>query len=313
MTKKWVLPLGIGVAGVVAGTWVYQRYQRDLRAAKERVAQGGRIIETACGAIEYGIAGEGTPVLVLHGAGGGYDQGLFSAGLMFGEGFQLIAPSRFGYLNSPLPEDSSLEAQADAYACLLDALDIDRVIVAAISAGGPSGFHFARRHPERTAKLIAAAAISYTDPSSAEDRERAASINRVVGSDLIYWLAITAARPLLLELFGMSRQAQGALDPTEMALINQVLQNMLPISLRIDGILLDQGREMPKDFPLEEIKAPTLVIHARDDSMIDYSRGQHTAEKIPGAELMTLEDGGHFLVSHSAELRARVMAFVTDP
>jgi pimeloyl-ACP methyl ester carboxylesterase len=296
----------------MVGAWVYQRYQRDLRAARERVTQGGHIIETECGPIEYGIAGEGTPVLAIHGAGGGYDQGLFSAGLMFGEGFQLIAPSRFGYLSSPLPEDSSLEAQADAYACLLDALDIDRVIVAAFSAGGPSGLHFARRHPERTRRLIAASAISYTDSYSVQDREREASINRVVGSDFFYWLAITAARPFLLELFGMSRQIQAALDPTERALLDQVLGTMLPISWRIDGIMLDQGREMPKEFPLKEIKAPTLVIHARDDSLIDYSRGQHTAQRIPGAELMTLEDGGHFLVGHSAELRTRVMAFVME-
>jgi len=152
-----------------------------MRAASERVAKGGHIIETECGLIEYGNAGNGPPVLVIHGAGGGYDQGLLIGSQMFGADLTLIAASRFGYLNSPIPEDSSLEAQADAYACLLDALDIDRVIVVAFSAGGPSGLHFARRYPERTATLIMRSAISYIDPSKAEDREREASINRVIG------------------------------------------------------------------------------------------------------------------------------------
>ncbi|MGD9146152.1 MAG: alpha/beta fold hydrolase, partial [Anaerolineae bacterium] len=140
MSRKWYIPAGIGVAGVLAGAWVYQRYRQDLQAAGERVAKGGHVVETACGPIEYGSAGNGPSVLVCHGAGGGYDQGLLIGSLMSGDDFQVIAPSRFGYLDSPIPEDSSLEAQADAYACLLDALEIDRVIVVAFSAGGPSAF-----------------------------------------------------------------------------------------------------------------------------------------------------------------------------
>jgi pimeloyl-ACP methyl ester carboxylesterase len=108
----------------------------------------------------------------------------------------------------------------------------------------------------------------------------------------------------------VSREVQAGLEPDEMALIDQLLQAMLPMSQRMEGILLDQGREMPKEFPLEEIKAPTLVIHARDDSLIDYSNGEHTAARITGAEFLTLEDGGHFLAGHTDEIRARVMAFL---
>jgi pimeloyl-ACP methyl ester carboxylesterase len=283
-----------------------------MRAASERVAKGGHIIDTECGPIEYGKAGKGPPVLVIHGAGGGYDQGLLIGSLMSGQDFTVIAPSRFGYLNSPIPEDSGLEAQADAYACLLDALDIDRVTVVAFSAGGPSGLHFARRYPERTATLITASAISYIDPSSVEDKEKESSINRVIGSDFVYWLGITVARSFLLELFGVSREVQAGLAPTEMAQADQLLEAMLPMSQRMDGILLDQEREMPKDFPLGLIKAPTLVIHARDDSLVDYSNGQHTAAGIAGAELMTLEDGGHFLLGHHDEIRARIVTFLAE-
>jgi len=308
----WLATGVLAVAVVVVAVLVYARFRRDMRAASERVAKGGHIIETECGLIEYGNAGNGPPVLVIHGAGGGYDQGLLIGSQMFGEDFKLIAPSRFGYLNSPIPEDSSLEAQADAYACLLDALDIDRVIVVAFSAGGPSGLHFARRYPERTATLIMRSAISYIDPSKAEDREREASINRVIGSDFVYWLGITVARSFVLDLLGVPREVQAGLAPTEMAQADQILEAMLPMSQRLDGILLDQEREMPKDFPLGLIKAPTLVIHARDDSLIDYSNGQHTAARITGAEFMTLGVGGHFLLGHYDEIRARIMIFLAE-
>jgi 2-hydroxy-6-oxonona-2,4-dienedioate hydrolase len=303
---------GLAIAGGLAGAAVYLRYRNDLRAARERVATGGRITETERGPIEYGTAGHGPPVLVIHGAGGGYDQGLLIGSLGMADEFQVIAPSRFGYLNSPIPEDCSLEAQADAYACLLDALEIERVIVVAFSAGGPSGFHFARRYPERTDTLVVASAISYTDPSSEEEREREASINRVIGSDFFYWLGITYGRSFLLELFGVSREVQAGLVPTEMATVDQLLESMLPMSQRLDGILLDQECDLPRDFPLGQIKAPTLVIHARDDSLVDYSRAQHTAERITGAELLTLEDGGHLLAGHFDEIRARIMAFLVE-
>jgi len=312
VNKKLQIPVGFCVAGILAGAWVYRRYRQDLRAARERVAKGGHIIETECGLLEYGTAGNGPPVLVIHGAGGGYDQGLLISSLMLGEGFEVIAPSRFGYLNSPIPEDNSLEAQVDAYASLLDALDIDRVIVMAFSAGGPSGLHFARRYPEWTAALIMVSAVSYIDPSNAENRERVASINRVIGSDLFYWFGITVARSAVLDLLGVSREVQAGLMPMDKAKMGQVLDAMLPMSQRLDGILLDQEREMPKDSPLEQIKAPTLVIHARDDSLVEYSNAQHTASRIAGSESMTLSDGGHFLAGHYDEIRARILKFLAE-
>jgi pimeloyl-ACP methyl ester carboxylesterase len=308
---RWYL-VGSSIVGSVAGAWAYLRYRQDLRAASQRLAKSSHLIETEYGLIEYGISGDGPPVLVIHGAGGGYDQGLLLGGLFLGEGFKLIAPSRFGYLNSPIPEDSSLEAQADTYACLLDALDIDRVTVVAISAGGLSGLHFALRHPERTARLIMASAVSYIDPSKAEDREKVARINRVIGSDFVYWLVMTIARSFLLELLGVSKDVQAGLTPTAMAQADQILKAMLPMSHRLDGILLDQEREMPKDFPLGLIKAPTLVIHSWDDGLVNYSNGQHTASKIAGAEFLTLEDGGHFLLGHYDQIRVKIRSYLAE-
>ena len=78
MTKRririaYLIALGIFVsAGVVLGVM----YQRDIQAARARIASGSEIAQTACGPIEYATAGEGAPVLVVHGAGGGFDQGL---------------------------------------------------------------------------------------------------------------------------------------------------------------------------------------------------------------------------------------------
>ena len=51
-------------------------YQRDIRAAHARIANlGSQLIDTPYGPIEYVRIGEDYPVLVVHGALGGFDQG----------------------------------------------------------------------------------------------------------------------------------------------------------------------------------------------------------------------------------------------
>jgi len=308
----WYIPAGICSAGLLTGVWVYLCFLRDVQAARKRVTAGSRMIETKFGRIEYGDAGRGEPVLMVHGAGGGYDQGLLLGDLFLGEGFRLIAPSRFGYLESPLPEDSSLEAQADAFACLLDALDIDRVTVVAVSAGGLPGLTFARRYPERTAALVMIAAVSYTGQGTDKDRKKGASINRIIGSDFVYWLAIRTARSPLLSLLGVSKEVQKGLTQAEMAQADRFLEAMLPMRWRLNGILLDQSRNMPPDDSPEQIHVPGLVIHARDDSLVGWSNGRYAAASIAGAEFMTIERGGHLLLGHYDAIRTRVVVFLKE-
>src|SRR4029453_8332240 len=146
-------------AGFSALAWF--KYRRDIQRARERISAGSRIAETPCGPIEYAQAGDGPPVLVVHGAGGGFDQAMFLAVPLFESGLRVIAVSRFGYLRTPLPADPSATAQADAHACLLDALGIPRVAVLGASAGAPSSMQFALRHPERTAALVLLVPAAY--------------------------------------------------------------------------------------------------------------------------------------------------------
>src|SRR6266576_2137593 len=82
-------------------------YRRDLQGIRRRVRDGGQIAETRRGPIEYGFEGAGAPALVIHGAGGGYDQGLLLARTFAPSHLKAIAPSRFGYLGTPLPKDAS--------------------------------------------------------------------------------------------------------------------------------------------------------------------------------------------------------------
>lgn len=65
-----------------------------------------------------------------------------------------LAPSLFGYLGSTLPEGATPATQADAFASLLDYLEVSQVVLFGYSAGGPSAIQFALRHRDRTTALV---------------------------------------------------------------------------------------------------------------------------------------------------------------
>lgn len=119
-------------------------------------------VETKAGIIEYSLTGSNGPVvMVVHGGLGGYDQARVMAARWINENnFRILCPSRPGYLGTPLESGRSMEEQADLFASLLDHLGIEKVVVVSASAGGPPGYVFAMRHPERVSAMIAIDSVS---------------------------------------------------------------------------------------------------------------------------------------------------------
>ncbi|HSD21220.1 MAG TPA: hypothetical protein VLC54_14340, partial [Anaeromyxobacter sp.] len=91
------------------------------------------IVSTRRGPVECAVSGEGPAVLALHGAMGGYDQGLLLARTVGAPGFRYVAISRPGYLGTSLALGKTPEEQANLYRDVLDALGIREVAVMAVS------------------------------------------------------------------------------------------------------------------------------------------------------------------------------------
>lgn len=111
-------------------------------------------LETTDGCFEYSIRGEGPPVLIAHGGPGGYDQGLVIGELFRKNGFQVIAPSRPGYLGTPLRQWKTAKEQGDFLSTVLEALNFSSAIVVGVSGGGPAAYQLAQNYPAKVNALI---------------------------------------------------------------------------------------------------------------------------------------------------------------
>jgi pimeloyl-ACP methyl ester carboxylesterase len=308
-----VLTVVIAVA-LVCALVARSRFERDLAIAAERAAQGSMIVDTSCGPIEVQQAGEGVPLLMIHGSGGGHDQGMAWARPLVQQGVRVIAMSRFGYLRTPRPADASPEAQADAHICLLDALGIAKAAVMGVSAGGPSALQTAIRHPDRVNALVLVVPIAYKPGTVADSAppissDKDALLLRLLGSDLLFWTALHVARnPLIRHLLATPPEQVAAASEQERARVNDLVDRILPVSSRAAGLRDDTrlGKRL-RPYALETIRVPTLVVSARDDGFGTYAAAQYTASRIPGAKFVGFDNGGHLLVGHDAQVQAEVL------
>jgi 2-hydroxy-6-oxonona-2,4-dienedioate hydrolase len=321
MSRGRVVARLAGLLGVAASALALSRYRRDIRRARLRAAAGSRIAETARGPVEYAMAGDGPPVLVVHGAGGGVDQAMFLAEPLVRSGFRVISMSRFGYLRTPLPADASAEAQADAHASLLDALGIRRSAVLGASAGAPSSMQLALRHPDRVAALVLLVPAAYPfqverTPAGAMP-ERLSKQTRflfdtVLRADFLFWAARRVARRTMTRgILATPLPVVEHASETERERLDGVMDRLLPVSSRRLGLLNDAAivSSLPR-YDLERIAAPTLIVSVEDCLFRTAPSARYSADHIPGAQLVSYPEGGHLWVGHQSEIMAEIAHFL---
>lgn len=311
------------LAALGVGAFTYAAYRRAIRAARARIQSGSEVAATRCGRIEYAIAGQGPPVLVVHGAGGGYDQGLDLGEPLAKKGLRAIAMSRFGYLRTPLPVDGSAAAQADAHACLLEALGIERAAVMGASAGAPSAMQLALRYPERCRALILLVPAAYaprpggaaavTPPMQSLPTWARQLLELTLRSDFIFWAAQRISPAVMIRtILGTPPDVVERASGVEQARVASVLEHILPISPRRAGLLNDAAVISSLErFDLERVTVPTLAISTADCLYGTFEGARYTAEHITGARFIGYRTGGHLCVGHQDEITAEIAAFVT--
>ena len=180
----------------------------------------------------------------------------------------------------------TLAEMADDAMGLLDHLQIDKAHIVGASMGGMIAQHVAMRYPRRVLSMtsimsttggrfvgqprMAVIPLFLGKPSGGKQEyiERAVKLFRTVGSK---------------RLFDEDYVRESAAQSWERGV------NFAGTGRQLGAITADGNRSSG----LKRIKAPTLVIHGKDDRLVSPSGGKATAKAIPGARLLMLDDMGH--------------------
>lgn len=276
------------------------------------MAEQPRTVATVSGPMEYAERGDGEPVLAVHGTLGGWDQGLVSGEFLRVNGYRILAPSRPGYLGTPLSTGRTFREQGDALAALLDTLGIDRIIVVGFSGGGPASYELAARHSDRVSKLVQIDSICIPGriPSA---------MARITSRDITAKLQLRCLRNARRQTLRFLLQGVGTYSRSEAAEQAAVLANSPARTTQLEAVLqatLGSSRRRPgmrNDFtvfepaPLEQIECPTLIVHGRYDKAAPPANAVYAAEHISNSEVHWM-DGSH--VAFALEAADTAPAFV---
>ena len=193
------------------------------------------------------------------------------------------------------PGYTGADLAADA-AGVLDALGRRSAHLAGISMGGALAQQVALARPERADSLV----LISTSPAVPGGPGRAEL--PPMSEDLRAYFAAEVPLPDWTErtavidyLVGYERQLEAAeyFDEAHVrALVERIVDRTNDVAASVMNHALAEEGELPRGR-LDDITAPTLVIHGTADPLFPYGHAEALAREIPHAELLPLEGVGH--------------------
>lgn len=304
--KMWISIIAIVILALCIAVAI--QYHNDMNASYERLKHYPvKTLETEFGTMSYVDEGSGEALLISHGIFGGYDQGFVSLNQLAVESCKKISVSRFGYPGSALPDSPTPGNQAKVFKELLDELGIEKAYILSTSAGGAAGFRFVLDYPERVKGLIL---LSSGLPDKQRTEEEIKELGMMGPPDLLVndfpmWFC--------MKYFGFVFNAMMGSDVNGSTLY----ETMLPVSSRRQGVIADTNitnidmNLHYDEYPLEKLKVPILVIHAKDDPMATYESVEKVLPRI-NAETAIFETGGHTIDGHGEAVKNAIAHFMEE-
>jgi pimeloyl-ACP methyl ester carboxylesterase len=151
-----------------------------------------------------------------------------------------------------------------------------------------------------------------SDATQTQANRKGKLLKLIYQHDWLYWLASKLFRRQVLALMGVSGEVISRLTPPQRKEIDRLIDFMNPVEPRSAGVTFDNATPLPGPR-IAAIRAPTLIIHARDDSLQLYRNAEFAEAMIPEARLVSFDDGGHVVtLVKQMEIRALVQRHLRD-
>ncbi|MDA7025765.1 alpha/beta hydrolase [Bacillus sp. CLL-7-23] len=268
--------------------------------------------------IEYSLLGDGEPILVMHGGHSNcYEE--FGYQALYEKGLLLITPSRAGYGRTSKEIGDTLESACDYYLALLDHLEIDKVHVLAMSAGGPSALYFTSVYPDRVKSLILQSAVTKKWLTKKD-------IEYKIGKSLFHPFAEKVVWKLISSLnnrypkwmFKKMIPSFSSLPPEQVMfkLTNEDIEELRKMNNRQRsgyGFLIDlKSIDELSVYHLQSISCPVLIMHCPHDRVVPLDHADHANQYLPNSKIYQVDAWGHliWLGTGANSVADKVISFV---
>lgn len=272
-----------------------------------------RELQTERGVLRYHEAGEGPPLLFLHGSGPGVTGLGNFAGVLpaFAEHFHCYVLEFPGFGVSDATELHPMQAGAQAVIDLLDGLNLGRVDIIGNSMGGMIGTRFAISRPERVRRLVTLGGMGVNLFSSSPSE----GINLLIAftedptrERLIQWLRSMVYDQELVTEELINERWQQATDPKTLASARKMYTHA---AMKATAAAAAASDAVPGWAQLHKLKAKTLITWGRDDRVSPLDGVLLPLRTIPDVELHVFPNCGHWaMIEQKAAFESTVLAFL---
>lgn len=295
LRRSALLSAGVALLGT-AGAETARAAPVDPTPLNDPNNRQGEYVDVNGAHIFYQVAGQGTPMLLIHGYP--LSGALFSRVRdMLAAQYKVITIDLRGYGKSTapgIPDTIAVYAQ-DALA-VLDSLGIQRAIIGGMSMGGPIALEMYQRAPDRFQGLILIDTNAFAaTPAEAGEEHGFADMSRQGTA--------AALVPLLLPIMltGDTRMQQPALvqyltTVIKAASTDAAVGGALALATRADYTAL-----------LGKITVPTLILVGQEDPLYPYEISQMMQQKIPNSTLTIIPGGAHATIFEVPQLASKAI------
>lgn len=234
------------------------------------------------------LAGDGEPVVLLHGTGGHLEAYAHNIGPL-AERFRVIAPDFAGHgYTTHATQDLEIDEYVAQLVALLDALGVQSAHLTGESLGGWVAAKFAAKHPDRTRRLV----LNTPGGTMArpEVMERIRALSQAAADD-----PTDARIRARLEWL----MADPATVTDDLVAIRRAIYSRLGFAASMRHILCLQDpvvrqRNLITDDELEAVPNGAMVVWTSDDPSGPAAAGMDMAERIPDSKFRYIADAGHW-------------------